>query len=248
MRSLLLRASLVLLALWFMPKVFASTRTVPESIKEWPVVVNLTATGVRVRAQAGTTAKIVGEFRDPNDSGTLIIVDGWKGEDEFPWFKVLSEKSGVAQGWVYGKYLDVESPRAPLERYFPRVRRDFGYTSTSAQQKWGKPIAREESSFRIDDLNIPVSEITLTFANHQAVYWKHHGLDRMCRLEVSGGPLGFGDLQLGDSSDEVERKLGSPLAVKNRVWTYRGPLQEIHVKFDIEARVIGLIYDRSLFS
>ena len=61
----------------------------------------------------------------------------------------------------------------------------------------------------------------------------------------------FGPISFGDGPEKVERLLGEPHGVRNRVWTYHSGMRRVHIGFglgpDGDAAVNRLIFERDAF-
>ena len=224
----------------------AEIRSVPEDLENWPVAATLDGTNVNLRAAPSTRSPVIGRFADERAAGELLVVASSRSDDGFPWFEVVSETA--PKGWIFGKHLRrVGDGDDRVGRYCDRVRRDFGLTPAMAVAFFGEPDSRKTRRFTIEDRKIDVTETTLVFHGHTAVYWRTNGRDQLRSVELPGGWQGFGDIMLHDDSESVAEKTGPPDTVRNRVWTYHSGTREIVMVFDLEARLESMTYSAGLF-
>ncbi len=185
----------------------------------WPVDGSVNDTGVNLRKGPAKTAPVLGVFRDDAGSAVLVLEEVREEGDRYPWYRVLSRALG--EGWVYGQYLDVpdEAEVTPLNRYAARIELDFGYSPALAVQKFGPPEKKTTSKERLADFGVTVRIEILTYSDHEAEYWD--GVLR--RVEVWGGPLGFGSITVGMDAAELESLLGEPQELGEGEWHYYDP-------------------------
>jgi len=76
------------------------------------------------------------------------------------------------------------------------------------------------------------------------VFWSMKDGAFLVSADFTGRIGGFGEVAFGADADAVEKLLGPPHGVRNRVWTYHSGMSRIHIRFDMDGRVDRLILER----
>jgi len=169
-------------------------------------------------------------------------VDAVRGEDGKTWFLVLSAK--VGEGWIRGDFLRFEGLDDPLWRLLTLVRRDLGVTPNMTENRLGKPESRKNRTFLPEDRKEKVTETVLAYPEGSVVFWVQNNHSFLFSADFTGRISGFGKIPFGTEVDSVEKLLGPPHGVRNRVWTYHSGINRVHIRFDMDARVDRLILER----
>ena len=212
-----------------------------EELRVRPAPAFVSGTGVNVRSGPSTAFKSLGKL-DGQDSEELAAVDAARGEDGKTWFLILSAKAG--EGWIRGDFLRFEGLDDSLWRLITRIRRDLGVTPVMAVSRLGKPDTTKSRSFRPEDRPEDVTETEMVYPEGTLVFWSMKDGAFLVSADFTGRIGGFGEVAFGADADAVEKLLGSPHGVRNRVWTYHSGMSRIHIRFDMDGRVDRLILER----
>ena len=212
-----------------------------EELRVRPAPAFVSGTGVNVRSGPSTAFKSLGKL-DGKASEELAAVDAVRGEDGKTWFLVLSAKIG--EGWIRGDFIRFEGLDDPLWRLITEIRRDLGVTPVMAVTRLGKPDSTESRFFRPEDRAEDVTETEMVYPEGSLVFWILKDSSFLISADFTGRIGGFGKIPFGAEADAVEKLLGPPHGVRNRVWTYHSGMSRIHIRFDMDARVDRLILER----
>lgn len=212
-----------------------------EELRLSPAPAFVTGAGVNVRTGPSTANKSLGKL-DGGDSEELAAVDAVRGEDGKTWYLILSGKTG--EGWIRGDFLRFGGLDDPLWRLLTRIRRDLGVTPVMAVSRLGKPDTTENRSFRPEDRPEDVTETEMAYPEGTLVFWSMKDGAFLVSADFTGRIGGFGEVAFGEDADAVEKLLGPPHGVRNRVWTYHSGMSRIHIRFDMDGRVDRLILER----
>lgn len=212
-----------------------------EELRERPAAAFVTGTGVNVRTGPSTASGSLGKL-DGQASEELVATDAATGEDGKTWYLVLSER--VGEGWVRGDFLRFEGMDDPLWRLLTLVRRDLGVNPGMTENRLGKPESRQNRTFLPEDRKEKVTETVLTYPEGNVVFWIPKNGSFLVSADFTGKIGGFGNITFGADVDAVEKYLGPPHGVRNRVWTYHSGMSRIHIRFGMDGRVDRLILER----
>ena len=212
-----------------------------EELRRRPAPAFVAGTGVNVRAGPSTSFKSLGKLSE-RASEELVAVDAGQGEDGKTWFLVLSERTG--EGWIRGDFLRFEGLDDPLWRFITLVRRDLGVTPNMTENRLGKPESRHNRTFIPEDRKEKVTETVLAYPEGSVAFWVQKNGSFLVSADFTGRIVGFGKITFGTDVDDVEKTLGQPHGVRNRVWTYHSGMSRIHVQFNMDGRVDRLIFER----
>jgi len=212
-----------------------------EELRLSPAPAFVTGAGVNVRTGPSTASRSLGKL-DGQASEELVATDGETGEDGKIWYLVLSGK--VGEGWIRGDFLRFEGLDDPLWRLITRIRRDLGVTPAMAVSRLGKPDTTKSRSFRPEDRPEDVTETEMVYPEGTLVFWSMKDGAFLVSADFTGRIGGFGEVAFGADADAVEKLLGPPHGVRNRVWTYHSGMSRIHIRFDMDGRVDRLILER----
>lgn len=212
-----------------------------EELRGRPAPAFVSGTGVNMRTGPSTSFKSLGKLSE-RASDELVAVDAAEGEDGKTWFLVLSERTG--EGWIRGDFLRFEGMDNHLWRFITLVRRDIGVTPAMAVTRLGQPEKTQSRSFRPEDRPDEVTETELLYPGGTVVFWVLKDRAFLVSADFTGGISGFGKVTFGTDVDDVEKTLGPPHGVRNRVWTYHSGMSRIHIRFGMDTRVDRLILER----
>lgn len=217
-----------------------------EAEWRWPVDGFVKGTGVNLRKGPAKSEPVLGVFRGDTGGAVLVLEEVRKEGDRSPWYRVLSRALG--EGWVYGQYLDVpdEAEVTPLNRYGARIELDFGYSPDLAVKTFGPPDRKKTRKERLADFGVTVLIEILTYADHEVEYW--NGVLR--RVEVWGGPLGFGPVTVGMDAAKLSTLLGEPQELGEGEWHYYDPemaSERLTAIVEEDMAVSWLRYERALY-
>ncbi len=219
-----------------------------EELLERPAAGVIAGANVNVRDRPSTKGKVLGRLGEDGYWEELVVVDAAPGEDGQIWYKILSEKLG--EGWMHGRYLRFEGLDDPLGRFFVLLRRDFGTNPAMTQQRLGKPLKTERKTFRPEDYPEDVTSVELRYPGGSVVFWIMRKVPFLVAADFEKG-VAFGPISFGDGPEKVERLLGEPHGVRNRVWTYHSGMRRVHIGFGLgsngEAAVNRLIFERDAY-
>ena len=249
MRSLCFRVILLCVcALLLTSAADASGAPTREELLERPAAAVLTGVNVNVRDRPSTKGKSLGRLGEDGYWEELVVVDAARGEGGQIWYKILSEKLG--EGWMHGRFLRFEGLDDPLGRFFMTLRRDFGTNPQMTEQRLGKPLKTERKAFRPEDYPEDVTSVELRYPGGSVVFWIIRKVPFLVAADFEKG-VAFGRISFGDGPEEVERLLGEPHGVRNRVWTYHSGMRRVHIGFGLgsngEAAVNRLIFERDAY-
>ncbi len=212
-----------------------------EELRLSPAPAFVTGAGVNVRTGPSTASRSLGKL-DGQASEELVATDAATGEDGKIWYLVLSGK--VGEGWIRGDFLRFEGLDDPLWRLAARIRRDLGVTPDMTENRLGKPENRQSRTFLPEDRKEKVTETVLTYHEGNVVFWIPKNGSFLVSADFTGRIGGFGNITFGAGVDAVEKLLGPPHGVRNRVWTYHSGMSRIHIRFGMDGRVDRLILER----
>jgi len=215
-----------------------------EELRERPAAAFVTGTGVNVRTGPSTASGSLGKL-DEQASEELVATDAATGEDGKTWYLVLSER--VGEGWVRGDFLRFEGMYDPLWRLLTLVRRDLGVNPGMTENRLGKPESRQNRTFLPEDRKEKVTETVLAYPEGSVTFWILKKSSFLVSADFTGKISGFGAIPFGAGADAVEKLLGAPHGVRNRVWTYHSGMSRIHVQFNMDGRVDRLILERDSY-
>lgn len=219
-----------------------------EELLERPAAGVVAGSNVNVRDRPSTRGKSLGRLGEDGYWEELVVVDAAPGDDGQIWYKILSEKLG--EGWMHGRFLRFEGLDDPLGRFFVLLRRDFGTNPAMTQQRLGKPVKIERKTFRPEDYPENVTSVELRYPGGSVVFWIMRKIPFLVGADFEKGAA-FGPISFGDGPEKVERLLGEPHGVRNRVWTYHSGMRRVHIGFGLgpngEAAANRLIFERDAF-
>ncbi len=211
---------------------------------DWPKSGVVVGERVNLRSEPSTSSKVIGRFAHDYEGGELVVTGKSEGNEEFPWYRVLSHKYG--EGWLYGKFIAVEEPEDPVRRYALKIRGDFGLSPALAVKMFGEPMKRTREKIRIPDFNVTAEIVTLQFHGHTAAYWDGY----IQSVEIPAGFMGFADLLLGMDAGEAASRLGTPILQEGNSLIFAYERDEIAVATGRSGKgkiVTGLTYRRVVF-
>ena len=219
-----------------------------EELLERPAAGVVAGSNVNVRDRPSTKGKSLGRLGEDGYWEELVVVDAAPGDDGQIWYKILSEKLG--EGWMHGRFLRFEGLDDPLGRFFMTLRRDFGTNPAMTERRLGKPLKTERKTFRPEDYPEDVTSVDLRYPGGNVVFWIMRKIPFLVEADFEEG-VAFGPIAFGDDSEKVERLLGDPHEVRNRVWTYHSGMRRVHIGFGLgpngEAAVNRLIFERDAY-
>ncbi|MPM00126.1 hypothetical protein SDC9_46349 [bioreactor metagenome] len=215
-----------------------------DELREHPAPAFVTGAGVNVRTGPSTASRSLGKL-DGQASEELVATDAATGEDGKIWYLVLSGK--VGEGWIRGDFLRFEGLDDPLWRLAARIRRDLGVSPDMTENRLGKPENRQSRTFLPEDRKEKVTETVLTYPDGNVVFWIPKNGSFLVSADFTGRIGGFGNITFGAGVDAVEKLLGPPHGVRNRVWTYHSGMSRIHIRFGMDGRVDRLILERDTY-
>jgi len=219
-----------------------------EELLERPAAGVVAGSNVNVRDRPSTKGKSLGRLGEDGYWEELVVVDAAPGDDGRIWYKILSEKLG--EGWMHGRFLRFEGLDDPLGRFFMTLRRDFGTNPAMTERRLGKPLKTERKTFRPEDYPEDVTSVDLRYPGGNVVFWIMRKVPFLVEADFEEG-VAFGPIAFGDDSEKVERLLGDPHEVRNRVWTYHSGMRRVHIGFGLgpngEAAVNRLIFERDAY-
>ena len=108
----------------------------------------------------------------------------------------------------------------------------------------------ERKTFRPEDYPENVTSVELRYPGGSVVFWIMRKIPFLVGADFEEGAA-FGPISFGDGPEKVERLLGEPHGVRNRVWTYHSGMRRVHIGFGLgpngEAAVNRLIFERDAF-
>lgn len=171
-----------------------------------PTLAFCTADKVNIRSEPSTAGSIAGQL-----NAGRVVLTGMQNTGEGTWYELVLPNA-PGSGWVFADYIAL--PDAPMPD-LAQIILDFGNTPAKAKAIFGEPDSIAQSAAPSMAGSGGISEETLFYPGHQAVYSK--GTLSKVVLETDS-TLGLGRWKLGQPASSC-LVLGEP-EKQGDIWTF----------------------------
>ncbi len=190
----------------------------------YPALGECTADSVMIRTSPDTNAKIIGRL---NEHDKIIILRKTK-DKSGTWYEV-DNPTGEGEAYVPGKYLTPayrqEFQRSAGAKILTDIRLTYGATPEKMSALSGGNVKLS----RIDS-NTGFPFVVADFGDYRALYRDNFEgrTGYLKSLAVKSGNKPFGNIHIGDSTDNLRRELGDPVNESGSLWEYEIYLYGYH--------------------